>query len=71
MPDARTAGIVVFAVVVGLNGAGLALDGILAAHNLQTVTDFARKNQWLAGLIVLLNIVGLLGLAAHFSNGRQ
>lgn len=66
----QTLGLILFASSVALNVMGLAIDATLHETGVQTVTDFARRNQWLAALIILTNIVGLLGLAMHFSNGR-
>lgn len=67
----QTLGLVLFASVVALNVAGLAIDAALAEHGIGTVSDFARRNQWLAALIIIVNIVGVLGLAMHFSNGKE
>ena len=67
----QTLGLILFASTVALNVAGLAIDAALREHGIETITDFARRNQWLAALIIIGNIVGLLGLAMHFSDGRQ
>lgn len=67
----QTLGLILFASTVALNVAGLAIDAALAEHGVQTISDFARRNQWLAALIIIANIVGVLGLAMHFSNGRD
>jgi hypothetical protein len=62
-------GLLVFAVVVALDAFGLGLDVVLRDAGLETVSGFARRNQWAAAVIVGANIFGLIGLAIHFSNG--
>jgi hypothetical protein len=57
--------------MVGLNAAGLALDAALYTAGLPTVSQFSTKNPWAAALIIALNILGVIGLAMHFSNGEH
>lgn len=63
-------GLIIFAVCVAVNAMGLAIDAALKENGFESITDFTRRNQWLAALIILFNIVGLVGLAMHFSNGK-
>jgi hypothetical protein len=62
-------GVMMFGVVVALNVLGLTIDGLLVANDLPTLTEFCRRNPWGAGFVLLVNLVGLVGLAMHFSNG--
>jgi hypothetical protein len=62
-------GVVIFGAMVGINAAGLALDAALFVQGLPTVSDVARRNPWLAALIIGANACGLAGLALHFTNG--
>ncbi len=64
-------GLLVFVVTVALNCFGLGLDFALRDAGLPTVTEFSRRNQWCAGIIISINICGCIGLAVHFSNGRE
>lgn len=66
----QTIGLIAFCVVVALNVLGLAVDAALREHGVETISDFARRNQWLAALIILINLAGCAGLILHFSNGR-
>jgi len=62
-------GLVLFAAVVGLNCAGLALDAALYTEGLRTVTQFARGHAWAAAAILVLNGAGVFGLLLHFAAG--
>lgn len=64
-------GLLLFSVSVALNVAGIAIDLALKEQDMGTVTDFARRNQWLAALIILSNMIGLIGLILHFSDGKD
>ena len=67
----QSVGLLIFLIVQALNLAGVSLDFALVEHGLPTVTEFGRRNPWLAAIIIIINIVGLVGLAMHFSNGRD
>ena len=66
----HTFGLVIFALTVGINAAGLMIDAVLFSQGWPTVSAFASRNPWAAALIIALNGAGLLGLAIHFSNGK-
>jgi hypothetical protein len=61
-------GFIVFASVVAINAAVLALDAALVSCKLQSVTQFSRHNQWLAAIAILVNAAGFFGLMLHFSD---
>lgn len=63
-------GLITFMIVTSINLGGLSLDAALFSSKLTTVTELARRNPWIASLIVLLNIIGTIGLAIHFTNGQ-
>lgn len=64
-------GLIIFAACVSINAAGLALDGALSAQSLPTITDVARRNPWVATIIILANVAGLVGLCLHFFEFRN
>jgi len=68
MTKLQKTGLILFVSVCFLNVAGLSLDAVLASIGAKTVTDFARKNQWLAAIVILINAIGLIGLVLHFAD---
>ena len=60
------AGLWVFVVVTLLNTAGLLLDLMLLAMQQPTITERVWENKVLAVPILLVQVVGLAGLAVHF-----
>ena len=67
----NAAGLLVFVAVVCLNVAGLGLDLALEKSGVDTITSFARRNQWVACIVLLVNVAGLVGLMVHFTDWGQ
>jgi hypothetical protein len=59
-------GLIVFIAVLVVNILGLLLDGFLLLAGFRTITNRVRKNPILGFPILLLQLVGLAGLAIHF-----
>lgn len=67
----RNDGLWIFVATVFLNCNGLCVDLLLWHLEVSTVTDYSRRNVWAAGLIVAVNVAGLVGLCVHlFSRGN-
>jgi hypothetical protein len=68
METARAIGLLLFSIVTGLNAFGLGLDYVLTQAKLPTVSEWARANQWIAAIIMILQCVAVFGLAVHLTN---
>jgi len=68
MPTLQSIALLVFVTTVGLNVFGLGIDAALHEVQWRTISEFARKNQWLAAIIIAINGVGIIALAVHLSN---
>ena len=66
----QSIGIVVFIVVQVLNVLGLSVDLALWETGLPTISYLARRHLWIAASIIMLNGIGVFGLAMHFSDGK-
>jgi hypothetical protein len=58
-------GLMVYLISVALQGAALAIDVGLAKTHGWTITDICRAHHWVAWLIIVACVVGLVGLALH------
>lgn len=68
----RNDGLWIFVAVVAGNVAGLLVDYLLMRGDLPMVTDIAQRNRWFAILLIVVQLIGVAGLAYHFfgRNGR-
>jgi hypothetical protein len=66
-----TAGLWVFVSVLVLNLAGVVLDGILYLTGHITITAMVRRDWSLGTPILVLQVVGLIGIAVHFYAYRE
>lgn len=63
----RDDGLWIFLAATILRINGLLVDLALTKFHYPTITDFCRRNAWAGWIIIVIEVIGLIGLAIHFS----
>jgi hypothetical protein len=59
-------GLWIFLACTWLRVSALLIDFALLKAHCVTITEFARRNEWCAFLILSVEVIGLVGLGYHF-----